>query len=112
MQEQFYEIHRGHVATLLKQVRRWISDEFAVTGADDDHCIDADGPHILKILVPFFCSPVLVRYVMGNFIQERSCDSKPVVFWHYQLPAIRFLVENISLFACLAGMQQRRSGNY
>ena len=52
---------------------------------NDDDRVYADGFHVGKVLIPFFLSPVLMRDIMGNFIQKGTCNTYAVVLWNDQM---------------------------
>ena len=66
------QVDRGHIASLPEQVGRRIGDELAVSRANQDHGIDADGFHVAEVGVPLLLAPVLVGNIVGNLIQECS----------------------------------------
>ena len=77
--EHVDKVDRRHVASLLEKIWRRVCDEFTISAADVDHCVDTDGLHVCEVLIPFFLAPVLVRDVVGNFVEEGSGDAEPVV---------------------------------
>lgn len=81
-QEHVEQVARRHVAAFAKQILRGVGYEFAVARANHDHRVDAHGLHVLEIALPFLRPPVLVRYVVRYFIEERSGDFKPCAGRH------------------------------
>ena len=108
-EEQFEQIHGRHVATLFEKILARVGEEFAVAAADEDHGVDAHRLHIPEIQIPLLGSPVLVRNVMRDLVQERPADRQCVPLWDDQC-AVDALVNGESFLIialiCRAGCQR------
>ena len=68
------KVDRGHVAAFFQQIRRGVSKELTVAGANVYHRIDADRLHVTEVLIPFFYPPVLMWNIVRYFVEEGACN--------------------------------------
>ncbi len=83
-EEQLDQIHGRHVASLAEKVLARVGEELAVAAADEDHRVDPHGLHVPEVQVPLLRSPVLVRNVVRDLVQECPGDRDSIAFRHNQ----------------------------
>ena len=79
-QEHIKQVGRRHIAAFAKKIFRRISYKLTIAAATSNNCVDAESLHVLEILIPFGFAPVLMRNVMGDFIEESSGYGQTLLF--------------------------------
>ena len=99
---------------LLNKILRGIGHELTVPTTNDNHGINANGLHVLEILIPLFFSPVLVRNVMGYLIQKSTGYLQSVVLRNDERAtnAFSLRIEQILCFCQLVGSLCYRGHRY